>query len=145
VLIQSTDAGKTWQDANIGSISQSSNSRSTILALFATQEGSLIASGAQGFIARLATNNRDNGTEWELIPSPTQSALRSPVQDEATGIIYIPGKSGEIIYSKDDGLHWALLPPVTQGSLKNLYINNSNNTLIGVGERLIRIPLLTPE
>lgn len=135
VLIQSMDGGKTWQDASAGS------SQSTILALFATQNGSLIATGAQGFIARLANN--DSGTSWQLIASPTQSSLRTPVQDEATGFIYIPGKTGEIIYSKDDGLHWALIPPVTQGSLKNLYIDNSNNSLIGVGERLIRIPLLT--
>ncbi len=141
VLIQSTDAGKTWQDAEIGPISPASNSQSTILALFATQEGNLIASGAQGFIARLASS----GNHWELITSPTQSSLRTPVQHGATGIIYIPGKTGEIIYSKDDGLHWELLPPMTQGSLKNLYIDNSNNMLIGVGERLIRTPLLTPE
>ncbi len=144
VLIQSTDAGKTWQDAEVGSSAvgtQSNASQSTILALFETQDGSLIASGAQGFIARLVVNERD--AHWQLIASPTQSSLRTPVQDTATGIIYVPGKTGEIIYSRDDGLHWALLPPVTQGSLKNLYIDDSNNTLIGVGERLILIPLLT--
>ncbi len=138
VLIQSTDGGKTWQDAELEV--QASGASATLLALFETQDGSLIASGAQGFIARLG-NEQNN--HWQVIASPTQSSLRTPVQDEATGIIYLPGKSGEIIYSKDDGQNWELLPAVTQGSIKNLYIDNPNNMLIGVGERLIRIPLLT--
>lgn len=137
VLIQSTDGGKTWQDAHIDA--QELNSQPTILSMFETKDGSLIASGAQGFIARL--NNAD--VSWKRITSPTQSSLRTPLQDAATGILYIPSKTGDVIYSKDDGLSWKLLPPFTKGSLKNLYIDHSNNMLIGVGERLIRTPLLT--
>ncbi len=143
VLIQSTDGGKTWQDEALAfrdNDGQVGNTQATILSLFETQRGSIIASGAPGFIARL---NKNQHTSWQVIASPTQSSLRTPVQDETTGIIYLSGKSGEIIYSRDDGENWALMPPVTQGSLKNLYIDNNNKMLIGVGERLIRIPLLT--
>lgn len=138
ILIQSTDGGKTWQDTY-------ASSNATILALFETQHGSLIATGAQGLIAHRGTGDSDNEQHWQPIPSPTQSSLRTPVQDKSTGFIYAAGKTGEIIYSKDDGLSWALLSPVTQGSLKFLYIDNPNKMLIGVGERLIRIPLLTAE
>ncbi len=146
VLIQSTDGGKTWQDEGLQllkSNGQAGSTQATILSLFETKNGSLIASGTQGFIARLSHANNSHNHRWQRIDSPTTSSLRTPVQDKTTGIIYLPGKSGEIIYSQDDGENWASLPPVTQGSLKNLYIDNANKLLIGVGERLIRIPLLT--
>lgn len=131
VLMQSTDDGKSWQDANL-------DSPATILSLFETVDHTLLATGTQGFIAR--RNNSEQ--HWQLISAPTHSSLRTPVQDKDTGIVYMPGKSGEIIYSKDDGLNWKLFPPVTQGSIKSLYIDNHNKMLIGVGERLIRVPLL---
>ncbi len=132
VLMQSTDNGKSWQDTNL-------DSQATILSLFETVDHTLLATGTQGFIAR----RNDDEKHWQLIDAPTHSNLRTPVQDKDTGIIYISGKTGEIIYSTDDGLSWLLLPPATQGSIKSLYIDNHNKMLIGVGERLIRVPLLT--
>ncbi|PUA26295.1 MAG: hypothetical protein B0W54_24205 [Cellvibrio sp. 79] len=131
-LIESTDNGKSWRDTSLAS-------QATILSLFETRDHSFIATGTQGFIAR-----RDNDEKhWQLIDPPTRSSLRTPVQDKDTGIIYVSGKTGEIIYSKDDGISWRLLSPVTQGSIKSLYIDSHNKMLIGVGERLIRVPLLT--
>lgn len=130
VLIQSTDGGNTWQNTN-------TDSHATILALFETQDNSLLATGTQGYIARWNTQE-----QWQQIQAPTHTSLRMPVQDDDTGFIYIPGKNGDIIYSKDDGVNWNLLPPITQGSIKSLHIDNHNKMLIGVGERLMRIPLL---
>lgn len=132
VLMQSTDEGKSWQDTSF-------DSQATILSLFETLDHNLIATGTQGFIARWSNDEK----HWQLIGAPTHSSLRTPVQDNDTGIIYTSGKTGEIIYSTDDGLNWKLFPPVTQGSIKYLYIDHHNKMLIGVGERLIRVPLLT--
>ena len=131
VLIYSTDGGKNWQNST-------PDTQATLIALFETSEGNLIASGTQGTVLRL---DKEDG-RWHLITTPTQSGLRTPVQDQNTGLIYIPGKTGEIIYSTDDGLSWQLMPSITQGSIKSLHVDNHNKMLIGVGERLIKIPLL---
>jgi photosystem II stability/assembly factor-like uncharacterized protein len=112
---------------------------STLLTLFSTQQKTLIATGHNGTLLR----SSDQGQNWLKIEVPTDTSLRMPVQDQQTGIIYIPGKNGDILYSYDDGLNWSLLPPVAKASLKSLAIDKQTGFLLGAGERLIRTPLLS--
>jgi hypothetical protein len=55
--------------------------------------------------------------------------------------MYIPNRSGEIIYSEDDGLSWSQFSVIANGSIKSLMIDYEHKMLIGAGDRLIRIPL----
>lgn len=111
---------------------------STLLTLFATEQKTLIATGHYGTLLR----SSDQGGNWRKIHVPTDTSLRMPVQDQQTGIIYVPGKNGDILYSYDDGLHWSLLPAITKASLKSLAIDKQNGFLLGAGDRLIRTGLL---
>lgn len=112
---------------------------STLLTLFATQQKTLITTGHNGTLLR----SSDQGENWLKIEVPTDTSLRMPVQDQQTGVIYIPGKNGDILYSYNDGLNWSLLPPITKASLKSLAIDKQTGFLLGAGERLIRLPLLS--
>lgn len=129
-IVRSLD-GAQWQPSQTGIAS-------TLLTLFATQQKTLITTGHNGTLLR----SSDQGQTWLKIEVPTDTSLRMPVQDQQTGIIYIPGKNGDILYSADDGMNWALLPPITKASLKSLAIDKQTGFLLGAGERLIRIPLL---
>ncbi len=131
LILFSTDQGKNWQTID-------TKVNATILSIRKLASGKLIAIGSKGLVLISA----DSGKNWRQISTPTTTLLRGPAQDPSTGIIYLSGKSGEILYSKDDAETWQLMPSVTQASIKSLYIDSKNHMLVGIGERQIRIPLL---
>ncbi|HSC68188.1 MAG TPA: YCF48-related protein [Cellvibrio sp.] len=133
ILLRSDDAGTNWEQIP-------TNITNTILTISQTRKGTLLATGNNGLILR----SDDSGKHWAIIASTINDMLRKPVQDPATGIIYIASRAGTIIYSKDDGKHWRAMEPITQASIKTLAIDTDARMLLGGGERLIRIPLLIP-
>ena len=131
LILFSTDQGKNWQTID-------TKVNATILSIRKLASGKLIAIGSKG----LVLTSTDSGKNWRQISTPTTTLLRGPTQDPATGIVYLSGKSGEILYSRDDAETWQLMPSVTQASIKSLHIDSKNQMLVGIGERQIRIPLL---
>lgn len=132
LLLRSDNAGLNW-------IPITTETTNTILSITQLRGGTLLATGNNGLILR----STDAGENWQLISAPVNDMLRKPLQDAATDITYIASRSGTIIYSRDAGQHWAAMDAFTQASIKTLAIDADTKMLLGGGERLIHIPLLT--
>jgi photosystem II stability/assembly factor-like uncharacterized protein len=132
IILRSSDGGEHWKKIT-------SNTSTAIQYLLAIpQSNTIIATGLNGLILR----STDSGDTWQTIINPEHDNLREPVCDNGTGIIYLSSRSGNILFSRDAGEHWELMPRLTQLSIKGLIIDEQTKTLIGYGERIIRVPLL---
>ena len=131
-LLVSSNSGATWQAPSL-------DTSEGILHLNTTSDPKiLIATGTNGLLLR----SIDEGLHWAVITNPARGNLRALVEDTHSNILYVPSRRGEIIYSDDKGVSWALLPSVTKRSIKALMVDQETKSLFGIGERLIKTPLI---
>jgi len=102
VILQSSDAGKTWQVLHQGDSSNHKEDES-IFALDIRKDGIGYAVGQDGAILR----SGDGGLKWAAVNSGTKSILLS-IHSSSDGEIVVTGMYSMLV-SKDDGKTWNLV------------------------------------